>query len=155
MVMTRKSLGDYMQEKGYASATQIEEAKKAQQSSRGDLAKIMIEMGLNARDVYESKAQEMGVPFVDLTVYKPDQSAINVVPENVAKQHNVLPVKKQDNILFVAMGDTNNLQATDMLRLVSRCQIRPVLAVPEHIEDAIGPPLWRRRRPSKARPRPA
>ena len=52
MVMARKSLGDYMQEKGYASATQLDEARKAQQSTRGDLAKIMIEMGMNARDVY-------------------------------------------------------------------------------------------------------
>ncbi len=138
MVMARKSLGDYMLEKGYASATQIEEARKAQQSTRGDLAKIMIEMGINARDVYESKAQETGVPFVDLTVYKPDASALNVVKAEVAKKYNVLPVKKQDNILFVAMGDTNNLQAQDTLRLVSRCQVRPVLAVPEHIEDAIG-----------------
>jgi type IV pilus assembly protein PilB len=127
-----------MLEKGYASATQIEEARKAQQSTRGDLAKIMIEMGINARDVYESKAQETGVPFVDLTVYKPDASALNVVKAEVAKKYNVLPVKKQDNILFVAMGDTNNLQAQDTLRLVSRCQVRPVLAVPEHIEDAIG-----------------
>jgi type IV pilus assembly protein PilB len=137
MVMARKSLGDYMVEKGYASATQLEEAQKAQKSTRGDLAKIMIEMGLNARDVYEGKAQEMGVPFVDLSVYKPDQKAIDSVKEDVAKKYNVLPVKRQDNTLFVAMGDTNNLQAQDTLRLVSRCQVRPVLAVPEHIEDAI------------------
>ncbi len=137
MVMARKSLGDYMLEKGYLSATQLEEARKAQQSTRGDLAKIMVEQGINARDVYEAKAQELGVPFVDLSVYKPEASAINIVPENVAKRHNVLPVKKDGNTLFVAMSDTNNLTAQDDLRLVSRCQVRAVLAVPEQIEDAI------------------
>src|SRR5579859_4332787 len=137
MVMARKSLGDYMLEKGYASPAQVEEARKAQQNTRGDIAKIMIDMGLNPRDIYESKAQEMGVPFVDLTVYKIDPSAINVVPEHIAKKNNVIPVRKDNNVLFVAMADTNNLQAQDSLRLVSRCQIRPVLAVPDHIEDAV------------------
>ena len=137
MVMTRKSLGDYLVEKGYASAQEVDDAKKAQQSTKGDLAKILVDLGLNPTHVYEAKAQETGVPFVDLTIYKPDQSALNVVPEHVAKRHNVLPVKKDGNILFVAMSDTNNLQAADDLRLVSRCTVKGVLAVPDHITDAI------------------
>ena len=137
MVMAKKSLGEYMVEKGYASPEQIEEARKAQQSTKGDLAKILIDLGMNPRDVYESKAQEMQVPFVDLTVYKPDQSALNVVPEHVAKRHNVLPIKKDGTTLYVAMADLNNITANDDIRLVSRCVVRGVLAVPEHIEDSI------------------
>jgi len=137
MVMARKSIGDYLIEKGYASETEVEDAKKAQQSTKGDLAKILVDLGLNPTHVYEAKAAELGQPFVDLTVYKPDQSALNVVPEHVAKRHKVLPVKKDGNILYVAMGDTNNLQAADDLRLVSRCTVRGVLAVPDHIDDAI------------------
>ncbi|HZT43017.1 MAG TPA: ATPase, T2SS/T4P/T4SS family [Chthonomonadaceae bacterium] len=137
MVVARKSMGDYMVEKGYVSPQQIEEARKAQQSTRGDLAKILVDMGVNPRDVYESKAQELGVPFVDLQAYKPDASALNVVPEHIAKRYNVLPVKKDGNKLWVAMGDTNNLNAADDLRLVSRCHVYGVLAVPEHIEEAI------------------
>lgn len=137
MVMARKSLGDYMVEKGYIAPAQLEEARKSQQSTKGDIAKILIDMGVNARDVYESKAQELGVPFVDLTKYKPEASAVNIVPEHVAKRHNVMPVKKDGNTLFVAMADTNNLAASDALRLVSRCQVRGVLAVPDEIEQAI------------------
>ncbi|HZO87949.1 MAG TPA: ATPase, T2SS/T4P/T4SS family [Chthonomonadaceae bacterium] len=136
--MARKSMADYMLEKGYISPEQLAEARKAQQSSRSDLAKILIEMGLPARDVYEAKAQEMAVPFVDLSKFKPEQSAINVVPEHIAKRHNVLPVKKDGNTLYVAMADTNNLTAADDLRLVSRCQVRAVLGVPDQIEEAIG-----------------
>jgi len=137
MVMAKKSLGDYMVEKGYASPEQIEDARKAQQSTKGDMAKILIDLGLNPRDVYESKAQEMQVPFVDLTVYKPDPSAINVVPEHVAKRHNIMPIKKDGTTLYVAMSDLNNITANDDIRLVSRCVVRGVLAVPEHIEDSI------------------
>ncbi len=137
MVMARMSLGDYMVEKGYASPEQIEEAKKVQQNSRGDLAKILLNMGLNARDVYEAKAQEAGVAWVDLSTFKPDPSAVNVVPDHVARKNNVLPIRKQDNVLWVAMADINNLAALDNVRLVSRCQVRPVVVVPDILEDAI------------------
>lgn len=137
MVTAKKTLSEYMVEKGYASPAQIEDARKAQLSTKADLAKILIDLGLNPRDVYESKAQEMQVPFVDLTVYKPDQSALNVVPEHVAKRHNILPIKKEGSTLFVAMSDLNNITANDDIRLVSRCIVRGVLAVPEHIEDSI------------------
>jgi type IV pilus assembly protein PilB len=135
--MAKKSMGDYMLEKGYISPAQLEEARKVQQNTRGDLAKIMIDLGVSPRDVYEAKAQEIQVHFVDLSVFKPEPSAINVVPEHIAKRHNVVPVKKEGNTLYVAMADINNLNAVDDLRLVSRCQVRPVLAVPEHIEDTI------------------
>ena len=138
MVMARKSLGEYMLEKSYLAANELQDALKTQQTTRGDLAKILIDLGLNPVHVYEAKAQEMGLPFVDLTKYKPDQMAVNVVPEHIAKRYNVLPIKKDGNNLWVAMSDTNNLQASDDLRLVSRCQIKGVLAVPDQIEDAIG-----------------
>ncbi len=123
MVMARKSLGDYMIEKGYATATEIDEAKKAQSTTKGDFAKILVDLGLNSKHVYESRAQEMGVPFVDLAVFKPDPGAINLVPAHVAKRHNVLPVKKDGNILYVAMADPNNITASVDLRAVSAAQL--------------------------------
>ncbi|MDE2125470.1 MAG: Flp pilus assembly complex ATPase component TadA [Armatimonadetes bacterium] len=134
----KRDMGQYMVEKNYISAQQLEEALKAQVNSKSELTRVFLEMGINPRDVYEAKAFQENVPFVDLTVFKPEQSALNVVPEHIAKRYTVLPVKKDGGTLYVAMADTNNLEATDDLRLVSRCQIKTVLAVPEHLEDAIG-----------------
>jgi len=136
------NLGDYMIEKGYASPEQLEEARKGQQSTGGDLANILIDLGLNPRDVYEAKAAELQQPFVDLTVYRPDQSALDAVPGHIVRRHNALPIKRDGITLYVAIADTNDMAAVEDLRLASRCpisccQIRLVLAVPEHIEEAI------------------
>jgi type IV pilus assembly protein PilB len=129
-------LSDFMLEKGYASFEQVEAARGTRRSTDQDLVKILIDMGLNPRDVYESKAQELQVPFVDLTVYKPDSSALNVVPEHVAKRHNILPIKKDGNTLYVAMSDFGNITANNDIRLASGCVVRGVLAVPEAIADS-------------------
>jgi len=140
MAITRKSMGEYMVEKGWLTSDQLKQAQDQQKQSRTPLEKIIVEMGLSTeRDVTEARAQEMGLPFVDLSKHSPDPNAINVVPEHIAKRHNVIPVKKdsQTNTLWVAMADPSNPYAADDLRLVSKCSIRTVLAGPTAVEDAI------------------
>lgn len=137
MAIARKTMGDYMVEKGYLSPQELDNAKKTQQNTKGDLAKILVDMGINPVHIYEAKAAETSKSFVDLGVYKPEQTAVNVVPVNIAKRFTALPIKKEGNILYVAMSNPDDLQALDSLRLVSRCTIRGILAVPDHIEDFI------------------
>lgn len=140
MVMARKNMGEYLVQEGFVTLEQLGQAQEAARATRGDVGKILVEQGFAAeRDVAKARAQEIGIPFVDLSRYAPDASAVNVVPEQVAKRHNVIPVKKDSatNTLHVAMADTNNPYAADDLRLVSRCTIRPVLAAAGDIEDAI------------------
>ena len=139
MAVTRKSMGDYMVDKGYISPENLKQAQELQKQSRTDLAKIIVENNwASERDVYEAKAQEMGIGFADLSKFAPEAGAINIVPGHVANRHNVIPVKKDDkNVLWVATADTSNPYAMDDLRMVSKCTVRLVLAPPTMIEDAI------------------
>ncbi|MFN7019652.1 MAG: GspE/PulE family protein, partial [Fimbriimonadales bacterium] len=77
------------------------------------------------------------MPFVDLDRVQPEPSALNVVKEHIAKRYNVIPVKKDGNILYLAMADPNNVMAIDDVRVNSRCVVRQVIAAPGAIEDAI------------------
>jgi type IV pilus assembly protein PilB len=140
MATARKSMGDYLVERGYITAAQLTEALDMQRQSKGDLAKILVESNIaSERDVTEARAYELGVPFVDLNKFAPESGAVNVVPEHVAKRHNVVPIKKDNatNTLIVAMSDINNPYAADDLRMVSRCTVRAALAAPGAIEDAL------------------
>jgi type IV pilus assembly protein PilB len=89
------------------------------------------------RDVVQAKAEAENIPFVDLTKHAPEASAINVVPEHVVRKHNALPVKKDGQKLWVAMADPRNIVAQDDVRMVSRCQVIAMAAVPTDLEDAI------------------
>ncbi len=138
MAMTRKSMGEYLIEKGLITREQLEDALRVQQTTGKDLAQILVDQAVvSERDAYEAKAYEMGMPFVDLDRTTPDPSAVNVVKEHIAKRYNVMPVKKEGNILYLAMADPNNVMAIDDVRVNSRCMVRPVLAAPGAIEDAI------------------
>jgi type IV pilus assembly protein PilB len=138
MAMTRKSMGEYLIEKGLLTPEQLQDALRVQQTTGRDLAQILVDQALvSERDAYEAKAYEMGLPFVDLDRTTPDPSAVNVVREHIAKRYNVMPVKKEGNVLYLAMADPNNVMAIDDVRVNSRCAVRPVLAAPGAIEDAI------------------
>ena len=129
----------FLIQKGYLKQEQLDEANKVKDQSKStDIGKVLVELGMvGEREVLMAKAQEMGYAFVDLDRINVESSAINVVRESIVKNNNVLPVKKQDQTLYVAMSNPQNLQAIDAVSLASGCRVIPVLAVPGAIEDAI------------------
>ncbi|MEP0767229.1 MAG: Flp pilus assembly complex ATPase component TadA [Fimbriimonadia bacterium] len=139
MGMVRRPLGEYLVEKGYLTEEQLAEAKKVQANTKGgDLGKILLDLGyVGEREVYEARAQEQGHRFVDLDRVEIESSALNVVKEQIVRQHSAIPIRKEGSNLWVAMSNANDLKATDDIRLASGCRVIPVLAVPGAIEDAI------------------
>ncbi len=131
-------MDQYLLQKEYVKQEQLDEAKKVQTQTKKDLGRVLVELGfVGEREMLEGKAQELGIPFVDLDRHNVESSAINVVPERIAKNHNVVPVKKEGQNLWLAMSNTNNITAMDDVRMVSGCRVYPVMAVPGAIEDAL------------------
>ena len=138
MAMVRKGVGDILLEKNFITADQLNQARDVQKSAPGDLGQILMTLGFaTERDVVEGRAMEMGIPFIDLLKHKPEPSAVNVVPQNAAEKHKALPVKKDGNRLWVAMENPKNIMAVDDLRMVSKCLVQPMLAVPGDLRDAL------------------
>jgi type IV pilus assembly protein PilB len=108
------------------------------QTKQPNLGRVLIDLGMaGEREVLMAQAQEVNLQFVDLDNTPPDSSAINVVPERILRMHSVIPFKKDGLTLYVAMQNPNNLKAIDDIALASGCRVRPVVAVPGAIEDAI------------------
>lgn len=139
MALQRLPMAQYLIQKGYLTQDKLDEAVKVQnQSNSKDLGRVLLELNLvGEREVLEAKAQERGLPFIDLDRVKPEPTAINVVPERIVKMHSAIPVRKDNMQLWVAMSNPDNIQAVDDIALASGCRVRPALAVPGAIDDAI------------------
>jgi len=138
MALPRVPMAQFLVQKGYLNPEQLQEAQKVQQQTRKPFDEVLVNLGMvGEREVLQAKAQEMGMPFVDLDRTQIESSAINVVPERIVTRHNVIPVKKQDNQLWVAMAKPGDIQAIDDVTMASGCRVIPVIAVPGAIEDAI------------------
>ncbi|MBL8087377.1 MAG: Flp pilus assembly complex ATPase component TadA [Chthonomonas sp.] len=137
--MDRMPLDQWLLQKGFITGEQLNEAKRVQQQSgQKDIGRVVIDLKMvGEREVVQGRAQEAGVPFVNLDDITIESSALNVVPDRLVKNHNVIPVRKDDVGLWLAMKDINDIAAQDDIRMVSGLRVKPVMAVPGAIEDAI------------------
>jgi type IV pilus assembly protein PilB len=136
---TRKPIGQLLLDKGLVEKEQIQRALEYQQKS-GDklrLGEILVKFGyVSQEDVLKCIGEQFDVPVVDLDQVKPEVEAVDSVPRNTAKMHNILPLKRQANSLVVAIDDLD-LCAIDNLKFILNMDIKPVLATEEAITEAI------------------
>ena len=139
MATKSKGLGDVLVDRGVISQEQLLQAREVQKSAPGDLGLIIQDLGFaGERDVTSARAAELGLQYVPIAQYPVDAAAIKSVPEHVVKRYNILPIKRDGNRLMVAIADPkSSIQGLDDVRLVSRCQITPVLAAKSDLEAAI------------------
>jgi len=140
MVMTRKDLGDILLAKGAITEKQLWEAREAQRSTRGsDLGRLLVELDIASEaQVAEAKAEERGMTFVSLATSRIDPSAVNIIPERVARRHSILPFGKMGTKLLVAATDPDDIMMMDDLRAVAKgLQIQFCMATSDDIQAAL------------------
>ena len=80
---------------------------------------------------------EFGMPLVDPLVIDPAQSAIALVKEELIRKHQVLPLYKRGNRLFVGTSDPTNLQALDEIKFHTNQAVEPILVDAERLRRSI------------------
>jgi Type II secretory pathway, ATPase PulE/Tfp pilus assembly pathway, ATPase PilB len=88
--------------------------------------------------VASARAAQLGLPFVDLTEYPVDRSAVALVPAQLLRRHAVLPIGRDGERLMLAMADPRDVVALDDVRAAVRLQVRPVVAERSDLIAAIG-----------------
>jgi len=138
-VKNRKKLGEYLLEAGLITEPQLKEALRRQRQSKEPLGRILARTGVvSETDVCRILHQQLGLPLVDLSTVAIDESVISLVREDLAKKYTAIPLDLEArNTLRIAMADPLNAAALEDLRFQSGYFIRPVLAPPSAIVDAI------------------
>src|SRR5262249_33049743 len=80
-----------------------------------------------------------GLDHVDLSAYKVDMAAANLIPVTTARRYNAIPVGFVDKeTLLVAMADPTNLIAVDDIKIATGLDCRAAVAPEEDIEALMG-----------------
>jgi hypothetical protein len=83
------------------------------------------------------QAYILGIPFVDLKSEKLPFEVLSLIPEPIARNHNIVAFKKTDTALEVAMLDTEDLTAIDFIKKKVGLKILPRLTDAESMKSAI------------------
>jgi type IV pilus assembly protein PilB len=90
-----------------------------------------------AEVVLAAMSRHYRLPFIRLPAYHAEQESVSRIKEEVARRFLVLPLFRQDDRLYVALSNPEDLQAQDFLRQLTGLHIEPVLASPQDLEGAI------------------
>lgn len=135
-VATMQRLGRLLVQGGLISGEQLADA--IEQAGQRSLPAVLEDLGyVSEHRVAQAVAEQMGLAFVDVGSYDIDPNAAMLVPQELMRKYTVLPVKVEDDELVVAMADPANIFAIDDLRIVTRKNIRAVVAAETDVITAI------------------
>ena len=135
----RKKLGEYLLEAGLINDQQLKEALRRQRQTKEPLGHILSRSGMvSEADICRTLHAQLGLPIVDLQAIAIDDGIIRLIKEELAKKYTAIPIEVENRTtLRVAMADPLNAAALEDLRFQSGYFVRPVLAPPTEIVEAI------------------
>ena len=139
MAKDHKRLGDLLLEGKLITAENLEAAIAEQRRTGQMLGTTLIRMGLiSEQELLLQLQRQMNLQLVDLNDVAADEQALGKIKEELAKKYGALPIEIEGrSTLVVAMADPLNVAALEDLRFHSGMFIRPVLASPSAITEAI------------------
>jgi type IV pilus assembly protein PilB len=131
-------LENFMVDSGLVSKKEIAEAVKEAKEKNVSVGKLLVSKGsITEDDLRRMQAYLLGIPFVDLKDQKLDFNVLSLIPEPVARNHNIIAFRKTDEALEVAMLDTEDLTAIDFVKKKVGLKILPRLTDNESMKWAL------------------
>lgn len=138
MHIDETQLGGFIVDSGLISKEDLSEVKARAVESGTGIGEALIKKGvLSKDDLRRAQAYILGIPFVDLRDRKMDFNVLSLIPEPIARNHNIVAFKKSSDNLEVAMLDTDDLTAIDFVKKKTGLKILPRLTDDESMKWAL------------------
>jgi type IV pilus assembly protein PilB len=133
-----RRLGDLLVNEGLISHEQLQRALSEQKGSNEKLGTILVRLGLIQEDqLIGFLSRQYGIPSITLSQLDIDPEVVKLVPAQIARKYEVLPVKRTGNALTLAMADPTNVFALDDVAFMTNLQVLPVVASQGAIRQTI------------------
>ncbi len=115
-----------------------DQLKEAQRMDSSAIEEALVKLGYaGADDIMKAKAEQHGLPFVELREIEIPPSVIELVPESLARENIVMPLSQESGSIRVIMHNPLDFETIDKLRFVLNREIEVSLAPKEAIVEAI------------------
>ncbi len=132
------ALADVLVSSGQVTPEEMEAALREQAATGRPLADILGELGLvSEEDLIRAMAAEVGMDFVDLNDWTFDPTAVAILPEAMARRHQVLPIGFRGEAPIVALANPSDVFALDDLRTLLGRDFKTVVSSPRQVAEYI------------------
>lgn len=131
-------LKTFILDSGLVSKEQYIEAEKEAKDRKSDVGSVLVSNGtLSIDDLRRVQAYVLGIPFISLKGQRIPFDVLSLIPEPIARKHNIVAFRRQEDTLEVAMLDTDDLPAIEFVKKKVGLKILPRLTDNQSIKDAL------------------
>ena len=128
----------YILEENILDEETLQKVLEQQEASGQSLISILKKNNLVDEDQFTRIiAASNKIEFINLSPEMVDPMAAHMVTYDMVNQHNIMPVKKEDDKLLVAMSEPLNLSVRDQIEMRTGYHVIPLAATPSAIRQAI------------------
>jgi len=137
--MEGRSLGVILLETSSLTEEQLEQGLVLQRERKIKLGEALVQLKfLRTEDILKALSIQLGLPYENkIEIESVSADIVANIPINYAKQNEVLPLRKENGAVVVAIADPTNFNALDDLRMIFGCEIKPVISSSYEIVNAI------------------
>lgn len=106
-------IGQLLIKDGVITATDLEKGLEEQKrNASSHLCTNLVRLGFASEEkIFSILSLQIGVPFVNLKEVKIDPAILNLMPAKLAMAFQCLPLKRVDDVIYIAMADPLNTKA--------------------------------------------
>ena len=135
MHVNEKQLERFVLDSSLVSKSHYEAAQKDAEKKKVTVGEALVKNGdLSKDDLRRAQAYVLGIPFVNLKGQKLDFEVLSLIPEPIARNHNIVAFRKTDKGLEVAMIDTDDLSAIEFIKKKTGLKILPRITDDESLK---------------------
>jgi type IV pilus assembly protein PilB len=132
-------LGELLAASGLITSEQLAAALQLQRSSKEKLGSILVRHDFISEDqLLGFLSAQYGLPSMPLGSITVEPEVLRLVPVELARRYDVLPIKRVGKALTLAMADPVNIEAIDRVTAATGLRVLPVVAGQATLRTAIG-----------------
>ncbi len=134
----KQRLSDLLIKNNLITEEQLKTAIDTQRQKGGQLSSIFVELGfITEKDLVRILSQEFKMPPINLSRINIDPKVVQIIPVQIARFYQTLPISLLKNQLTLVLADPLNVLALDEIKTITGYEINPVLATEAEIIQAI------------------
>ncbi|MGQ9645610.1 MAG: GspE/PulE family protein [Thermodesulfobacteriota bacterium] len=134
----KKSFGNFLVRSGVVTADQLSKALQEQRRTGERLERTLVRLNyVDETLVFQGLADYSGLPYVDLDTYRIDEAVLDLIPEDLARRHGLIPLFKIGSTLTVAISDPSNTAVLDEIKGKTKTDVEMAISTEEKIKRAL------------------
>lgn len=138
MISLKDRLKEILINKKLLTQEQLDKALEVQKQKGGKLSDIIVSLKfIKESELISTLSEGLGLPLIDLRRFKIDSEVIRIIPVDIARHYQIIPVSKMGSVITLAMADPLNIFAIDAVQSLTGYKINPVISSVQDITVAI------------------